>query len=118
MSADCGLRGLALLDAVIAQIEAHPETWDQRAWRQCGTTMCVAGWACEMTGAEWHGSDGAGLRTPDGRESNAFHRGAEVLGLDHPAAVRLFIISEGLDDIRAFRDRLRAREAAKAGEPS
>lgn len=49
---DIGLRGLALLDAAIAQIEAHPETWHQGAWR-CKTGMCVAGWICELAGAQW-----------------------------------------------------------------
>lgn len=49
---DQGLRGLALLDAVIEHIEKHPETWNQEHYR-CKTGMCVAGWACEMTGGRW-----------------------------------------------------------------
>ena len=32
------------MQAVIDQIEAHPETWDQGSWR-CGSKACFAGWA-------------------------------------------------------------------------
>ena len=34
--------GLAVLDAALAHIDAHPDEWDQSAW-VCGTSACVAG---------------------------------------------------------------------------
>lgn len=45
-----------LADQVLAQIEAHPETWDQTDWRtqrDCGTAYCFAGWAVEMSGRQY-----------------------------------------------------------------
>lgn len=47
---------LAAIDAVIAQIEQHPETWNQREWR-CDTGMCVAGWLCQLNGDRWLASN-------------------------------------------------------------
>lgn len=40
------MRDIALLDQIIAHIEAHPEDWLQDDWAQrspCGTTFCIAG---------------------------------------------------------------------------
>lgn len=54
MSADCGLRGLDLLDAAIAHIEAHPETWVQGSYR-CASGMCLAGTIGELAGGQWGG---------------------------------------------------------------
>lgn len=80
-SFDTGLRGLALLDAIILEIEAHKEHWKQSLWataklaelipiptdkarlevqreavedlpESCGTAFCVAGWAAHLTGAQ------------------------------------------------------------------
>lgn len=45
------LRGLALLDAAIAQIEAGAP-WNQDDFR-CGSGMCVGGWMCELAGGTW-----------------------------------------------------------------
>lgn len=49
---------LDLLRAVREQITTHPETHDQRSWAKrakCGTTHCIAGWACALSGDafEW-----------------------------------------------------------------
>jgi len=41
-----------LFVAVLAQIEKHPETWDQNDWR-CESGMCFAGWACDLSGVRW-----------------------------------------------------------------
>lgn len=35
--------------AVLDQIDAHPESWDQLTW-DCGTTACFAGWAVRLSG--------------------------------------------------------------------
>ena len=35
---------------IVAQIEAHPDTWDQGTWHSsCGTKHCIAGWAVQLT---------------------------------------------------------------------
>jgi uncharacterized protein YjbI with pentapeptide repeats len=35
---------------IVAQVEAHPETWDQGTWHStCGTKHCIAGWAVQLT---------------------------------------------------------------------
>lgn len=68
---DLGLRGLPLLDYIIAYVEEHPETFDMKSWAvirdvpgldwdwggqpvpaTCRTAMCIAGWAAHLTGAE------------------------------------------------------------------
>jgi hypothetical protein len=41
-----------LLDRALAQIDAHPDEWDQNNWH-CGTSMCLAGWVGTVTGARW-----------------------------------------------------------------
>jgi hypothetical protein len=43
---------LPLLRAVLAQIDATPERWDQSMWAlrtECGTAFCVAGWAVHIS---------------------------------------------------------------------
>jgi len=36
---------------VLAQLEAHPETWDQEVWHsECQTSHCLAGWAVVLAG--------------------------------------------------------------------
>jgi hypothetical protein len=39
----------ALAYAVLDQIDAHPEQWDQATW-DCGTSACFAGWAVRLSG--------------------------------------------------------------------
>jgi hypothetical protein len=41
----------ALAYAVLDQIDAHPETWNQGTW-DCGTAACFAGWAVRLAGGE------------------------------------------------------------------
>jgi hypothetical protein len=44
-----------LINKVIEQIDAHPETWCQDLWARktdCGTSYCFAGWACVLAGEE------------------------------------------------------------------
>lgn len=130
---DCGLRGLALLDAAIAQIEAHPETWNQEVYR-CGTGMCVAGWICELAGGRWlEGADGI---APDALEPesydeswlisqwhgraavNAPDRACTLLGTRDifsvgPLGASLFSGLNSLADIKTIRDELAARGEVK-----
>jgi len=40
---------IELAKKVLAQIESHPETWDQGQWH-CGTAHCFAGWVQILSG--------------------------------------------------------------------
>lgn len=40
--------------AVLDQIDARPDLWNQHEW--CGTAMCFAGWAVELSGARANGN--------------------------------------------------------------
>jgi hypothetical protein len=137
VSADCGLRGLDLLDAVIAQIEAHPETWNQDEWR-CESGMCVAGWVAEMAGGQWLTSDPGAMgsapsvhflrrwaliatpeddtefvRVIDGTGViQAGNRASRLLGLTQDQADDLFSEENDLQDIKDFRNEISAGSAA------
>ena len=53
-----------LAQQVRDQIMFHPETHNQSVWFQrmeCGTTACVAGWACMLAGDEVNAEDITGL---------------------------------------------------------
>lgn len=126
MSTDCGLRGLPLLDAVIAQIEANPQTWTQKSYR-CRTGMCVAGWVCEMTGGRWLHTleesrylsllepvDGDSPDDISDGQVHAAERAARLLGLDEDTADNLFDGGNSLAEIKAIRDEI----AAMVGEPA
>lgn len=55
MTTELPVLNVDLLRQVMAQIEAHPETWNQGNWfrrSDCGTTACFAGWTCQLTGWE------------------------------------------------------------------
>lgn len=83
--------------AVLDQIEADPEHWDQTNWSkvtECGTTLCFAGWACKMEGLrlaiEVHDSasaDDADLANGERIEDRA----TAILGLTGDEAYDLFI---------------------------
>jgi hypothetical protein len=43
------------LRALRSTVLNHPREWDQSNWAkrtECGTTMCLAGWACTLAGRE------------------------------------------------------------------
>jgi hypothetical protein len=107
---------------VLAQIDATPELWDQGVWMahtQCGTTACVAGWACLLAGADpteelsWEDTY---VRLGD-RTEDVPVLAAELLGLSGAQAEALFWETntrEDLDmvlagDLTAPRRRLRRR---------
>lgn len=73
--------------AVLDQIDAHPEAWNQATW-QCGTAACFAGWAVRLSGGvmenvngqAWHVIVADGLGELNGMEvANAADR---LLGVD------------------------------------
>jgi hypothetical protein len=83
--------------AVLDQIEADPEHWDQTQWSsiaECGTTMCFAGWACKMEGltlgveVKPHLFD-ARVALADGKDISDTAR--VILGLTDEEATNLFI---------------------------
>jgi len=104
-----------LLDRTLAQIEAHPETWEQRSYR-CESGMCFAGWAALLAGGRWaepenswngclvaedddlpehtHGCDYGGPGV------HAHERAQRVLGLHEAIADELFCAGNDIDDIR------------------
>lgn len=82
----------ALAYAVLDQIDAHPEQWNQGVWvgrAACGTVACLAGWACLLAGdrAAYLGDDEETDRvTIDGDTEQAYDklipaRAAELLGI-------------------------------------
>ncbi len=78
-----------LLDRALAQITEYPETWDQSVWwnvDDCGSTGCLAGWVCELGGAENHRGTTAGALL-------------EIAG-DHP----MWAASNTLDALRLWRN--------------
>ncbi len=95
-----------LLVAAMAQIEMHPETWDQRYWQDrtaCGTTYCLAGWMATLDGQKWVATRRAGLlEGPGGRPRHLSDWACSVLD---PQDVRnvdaLFSASNTLGDLRA-----------------
>ena len=133
MTADRGLRGLDLLDAAIAHIEAHPGTWYQASWR-CGSGVCLAGHMAELAGGTWltpadspdsvylaaeAGEVGTLIQVPGGevRGTLVSLRAERLLGVppDMRSALEdtdderdLFDADNTLDDIKAMRDDLRA----------
>lgn len=104
-----------LLDRVMAHIEAHPETWDQKTFR-CESGMCVAGWAAQLGGGLWltgpednfchhlvaeEGDPDGDIREWRGTRSvPVWSRAARLLGLDDHEADRLFGPGNTIDDLR------------------
>jgi hypothetical protein len=95
------------------QITAHPETHSQDTFgmaSECGTTHCMAGWACVLSGVklEWLRDDDCQVLnvaiTEKGRRS-IDHTAAELLGLTPVEASGLFF-DFGPDSSRATLDRL------------
>lgn len=120
---------LPLLRAVLAQIDAHPERWNQKDYAtrgECGTAFCVAGWAVHLTHptAEflWHEmtcdcedcSAGrfteAASRLSDSRSIDQL--ATEELGLTRYEAGRLFRSSNSRSEIQHQVEQI----AARAGE--
>ena len=94
-----------LMLAVREQITSHPETHYQGDWArrtECGTTLCIAGWACVLSGQElrWYDTedeqgrfvaraDYASLGEPIWSKAN------ELLGLSDQEGGHLFYAMDG-----------------------
>lgn len=93
-----------LLDRTLAHIEAHPEEWDQGAWR-CETGLCFAGTAAVLSGAKWlhplgHQQDHWVRGRGSQQSEPAAWRAQRLLGLDEDQADELFAAHNTLDDLR------------------
>jgi hypothetical protein len=111
------MANIELLDKIIAQIEAHPELWDQKTWARpadsgCGTAYCVAGWAAELTlpgPLKIHTGEFTGDFTDaNGVEHDWRDYGREALGLQYFQVDPLFSGANTLDRIKELRDALAA----------
>ncbi|GIH91990.1 hypothetical protein ACFFMN_33720 [Planobispora siamensis] len=111
-----------LLRRVLAQIEAHPQTWYQQTWR-CESGMCAAGWAVELADGEWafslrHFAADAVIATPEEISAglsydlegktvvDAWLRAERLLGISRIQAAELFEARNSLDDLRHIVGRL------------
>lgn len=85
-------RNRELFEKIAAQIEETPHLWDQNVFaekEECGTVMCVAGWATQLTcGLKESDVDPEFLTPANGRGFS--EHAAEVLGLDDQEAHALF----------------------------
>jgi hypothetical protein len=102
------------LDAIIAHIEQHPETWNQDSWvsrRDCGTAYCVAGWAVARKYGEVQIKEKLYINDSFrvGTEVHTFERaGRDILELTFVQATWLFAPGNTLEDIKLMRDALAA----------
>lgn len=86
------LRGEQLAKAVVNQILAHPETWNQRSWcnkNECGTQYCFAGWAVVLAGLTFS-------------KASVKADAMDVLGITDCEAQTLFAVSVGLKTLYTF----------------
>jgi len=117
------------LRAVLAHIEAHPETWKQSSWH-CGTSHCFGGWAQIMAGRP---ASDASVRA-DARKwlgltryeadllfdgYNSIETIREVVtelvsdGYNRDGYDRAYFDSDGLNPENLTREEVRARNAAE-----
>lgn len=73
----------------------------------CGTTACLAGWACLLKGYQPIGPVAV---TKMGQIYNVQSKAAELLGLDAGEAETVFFICGWPDDLRRAYERARTRE--------
>lgn len=95
---------IPLLRKTLEYIEEHPHEWDQDSWAEkwpgCGTTMCVAGTATYLSGADlvWTRNEGGRIsfdeavlcQTPDGLHRDIEDYATELLGLTPGQANAIF----------------------------
>lgn len=109
---DSPTRNAELLREVADEIEAAPKEfdmgWHKRTTETCGTTMCIAGWAVDlspgihmvMNPAEGGVTIGSDARLDDGGVVEAYIAAADLLGLTCYEAADLFH-SDGLTSSQA-----------------
>lgn len=89
-----------LMRRILNQIKETPELWRQGHWAQktdCGTTFCVAGWACVLSGwtPDFNGSDVTGVVQDDsGNLVFMETQAALLLDISQVRAIELFYTTE------------------------
>lgn len=111
---------LPLLRKVLAQIDQHPEEWNQQEWfteTACGTAACVAGHACLMSGDKPGGDECPTtgvvitVNTADGSVLGVQERAQSLLGLTD-GECDMFDPENTRADIQRYAEQI----AARAGE--
>jgi hypothetical protein len=99
--------GVDLAVAALAQIEMHPETWNQQQWR-CDTGMCLAGWMGQLSDqVTWENPNdhhNFAVVGRDGAWNTVGDWAAHALGFEDvfaPNADALFHDSNSIEDLRA-----------------
>ncbi|AMS02634.1 hypothetical protein BJD55_gp132 [Gordonia phage Yvonnetastic] len=93
-----------LAERILEQVTKHPEHHDQGIWGtkdDCGTNLCIAGWALVLSGQDaWDpaGITGALILRPKGGGS-VRQTAQELLGLGYYAANRLFLESTEVEAV-------------------
>lgn len=102
-------KNIALLKTTLDFIQANPDKHDQADWvevNRCGTTMCFAGHAAALSGAEVPKDNKAWRLNPDGslveRDENGRRTGGiliedyarELLGMNYDEASFIFYCTE------------------------
>lgn len=100
---------ITLRTATIEHIRAHPEEWEQEAWR-CASGMCFAGTGVMLAGGTFpFPADEAGgelVDTPDGRRLPIGLWASEILTDDETDADLLFAADNTLPDLEHMVARL------------
>lgn len=99
--------GKDLLTAAMAQVETHPETWEQGSWR-CDSGFCLAGHMVELCQyATWAHPDGMSWELSEvlDTDSGAVYMNpqewiVERFGLGNSDATRLFYEHNRLEHLR------------------
>lgn len=89
----------------VTEVAATNDMWQQMTWlarTSCGTAGCFAGNYLLSLGYEAHGDSRYPhqVKTPEGRIVDVRNQAAELLGLSHYQADRLFSAHNSLDDLR------------------
>ncbi|KJF21926.1 hypothetical protein C7T36_18280 [Rhodococcus sp. AD45-ID] len=109
-----------LLRSVMDHIETWPNLLDQNQWR-CGTARCFAGWAAELSGAQWISGErdqvqidtaegrwfaGSVVRSQSGELRHVADFARRELGLTEIAADQLFDGSNTITELREMVENL------------
>lgn len=112
---------VALVEQVLGQIDAHPETWNQEKFAQKterGTSYCFATWACVLSGDKifWEEDSPTASLVASHIDNEDFtlieDRAQDLLGLGIIEAARLFDPRNTRDELQELVDQIIARSEA------
>lgn len=122
-----------LLRKTLEHIQHHPEHWDQLAYRhflypegvkirktinpaiECGTAMCFAGWACDISGVTWRDHTTSAILDEHGQIKSANDEARDLLGLTDRQAVALFDTGNTIADLERIVDDIIEGRPTKSG---